>query len=76
MAKTYRAMVGFSCPADPESLKKNLAYMKMEPGEKKDALKAEIKWMNVKKGDKVVPYNEAILKSWLENEVVSEEVGD
>jgi hypothetical protein len=61
MAKTYRATVGFACPADAESLKK------WHAGKKDDA-----KTMTVKKGDKVVPYNEAIEKSWLANGVVEE----
>lgn len=63
MPKTYRAMVGFACPADAESLKK------WQAGKKDEA-----RIMTVKKGDKVVPYNEAILKSWLANECVEEEV--
>jgi len=72
MAKLYRAAEGFSSPADPESLKKNKAARKLEEGEKKAALLAEVKWMNVKKGDKVIPYNDEILKSWLENDLLEE----
>lgn len=72
MAKTYRALVGFTCPADPESLKKTQAALKLGAGEKHDALAAEVKWMHVKKGDKVVPFSDAILDSWLANEVVEE----
>jgi hypothetical protein len=63
MAKLYRATVGFQCPADPESLKKWKAG-------KRD----EAKVMNVKKDDKVMPFNDEILKSWLANDTV-EEVG-
>lgn len=76
MAKLYRASVGFQCPADPESLKKRRAALKAEPGEKKDGLLAEVAWMTVKKGDKVTPYNEDILRSWLDNELVEEVGGD
>jgi hypothetical protein len=65
MPKTYRALVGFSCPADPESLKKWKAG-------KKD----EAKIMAVKKGDKVVPFSDDILKSWLANECVEEVKAD
>jgi hypothetical protein len=72
MPKTYRAKVGFRCPADPESLKKLQQALKLGPGEKADALNAEVEWMDAKKGDKAVPYNEAILASWLANEVVEE----
>ena len=72
MAKTYRALVGFSCPADPESLKKAKAAIDMEHGEKRDELLDDVKWMEVKKGDKVVPYNDIILKSWLANDAVEE----
>lgn len=72
MAKTYRALVGFTCPADPESLKKRQQALKFGPGEKADALNAEVKWMDAKKGDKLVPFNEAILASWLLGEFVEE----
>jgi SH3-like domain-containing protein len=72
MAKTYRALVGFTCPADPESLKKRQQALKAGPGEKADALNAEVEWMYVKKGEKVVPFSEAILDSWLANEIVEE----
>jgi len=61
MPKTYRATVGFACPADAESLKKWKAG-------KKD----EAKIMEVKKGEKVVPYNAEIEKSWLLNDCVEE----
>jgi len=61
MPKSYRALVGFSCPADPESLKK------WKAGKKDQA-----KLMVVKKGDKVEPFNEDILKSWLANDAVEE----
>jgi len=61
MPKTYRATVGFACPADAESLKK------WQAGKRDEA-----KTMTVKKGDKVVPYNEAIEKSWLANGFVEE----
>jgi len=72
MAKTYRALVGFHCPADPESLKKVKAALKMEHGPARDELMDKVRWMSAKEGDKVVPYNEAILKSWLDNEAVEE----
>jgi hypothetical protein len=64
MPNQYRALVGFSCPADPESLK-NVEAAKKVTGEKREQLLSKVKWMDVKEGDKVVPYNEAILKSWL-----------
>jgi len=72
MPKTYRATVGFACPADAESLKKARAARDMEHGEKRDELLDDVKWMVVKKGDKVVPYNDIILKSWLANDAVEE----
>jgi hypothetical protein len=65
MAKTYRATVGFACPADPESLKK------WQAGKKDEA-----SIMAVKKGDKVVPFSDDILKSWLANECVEEVKAD
>lgn len=71
MPNQYRALVGFSCPADPESLK-NAEGAKKVAGEKRDLLVAQVKWMHVKKGDKVVPYNDTILKSWLLGEWVEE----
>jgi len=72
MAKTYRAITGFRCPANPESMKKHLAALKMEPGGEKDALVRAVEWMDVEEGDKVEPYNDTILKSWLANEAVEE----
>jgi hypothetical protein len=65
MPKTYRATVGFACPADPESLRK------WKAGKKDEAA-----IMTVKKGEKVVPYSEEILKSWLSNECVEEVKAD
>lgn len=76
MPKTYRATVGFACPADAESLKKVRAARDMEHGEKRDALMDGVQWMDVKKGDKVVPYNAEIEKSWLANECVQEVKAD
>jgi len=72
MAKLYRALTGFRFPADPESWKKRKSALKLGPGEKKDALMAQVTWMTVKKGDKLTPYDEDALKSWLDNEVVEE----
>lgn len=72
MATTYRAKVGFSCPADPESLKRRLAALKMAPGEKKDRALGEIVWMVVEKGDKVTPPHDFLLKDWLERGLVEE----
>lgn len=72
MAKQYRALVDFTCPADPDSLKKNKEALKLEDGPQKAALKDEVKWMRVKKGEKLTPYNDDILKSWLLNEVAEE----
>jgi hypothetical protein len=72
MPKTYRAKVDFRCPADPESLKKRQQALKLGPGEKADALNAEVGWMDVKEREKVVPYNEAILASWLLSDCVEE----
>jgi len=75
MPKTYRALVDFTCPADPESFKKNQEALKTEDADKHAALRASVKWMAVKKGSKLQPYNDALAKSWLENEVVEEVSG-
>jgi len=72
MAKTYRATKGFSCPADPESMKRLQSARKLEAGEKREALLAQVAWMDVEKGAKVEPYNDFILRSLLENECVEE----
>lgn len=72
MAKLYRALAAFSCVANPESLKKRKSLLKMEDGEQKEALRSQIKWMDVEKGDKVVAFNDDIAKSWLDSGLVEE----
>lgn len=75
MTKLYRATVGFYCPADPEAWKKNKAALKEKDPEKRATLKEQVKKMYVKQGEKVTPYNDEILASWLENECVEEVTG-
>ena len=72
MAKTYRALMEFTCPADPESWKVNEQAHKTSDPEKHIELKSQVKWMTVKAGSKVTPYSQAAAQSWLDNEVVEE----
>jgi hypothetical protein len=72
MATSYRAKVGFSCPADPESLKRRLAALKLEPGEAKDRALGKVEWMVVEKGDKVTSPHDFVLKDWLQRGLVEE----
>lgn len=58
MAKLYRAAVDFRCPADAHSFKNRKTG------------KGPVEWMWVKAGDKVEPYNDEILKSWVMNALV------
>ena len=67
MAKLYRALTDIHCPADPESWKNRVAFLKG------DSSKGEkVKWTNIKAGDKVEAPSAEIAKSWLENAVVEE----
>lgn len=72
MAKTYRALMDFTCPADPESWKVNEQAHKTSDLEKHVELKSQVKWMTVKAGSKITPYSAAHEKSLLDNEVVEE----
>jgi len=65
MTKSYRAKVGFSCPADPASLSNRLAALKGQH-------KGEVEWLVVKKGDKVEPFDKTLLDDWLERGLVEE----
>jgi hypothetical protein len=72
MAKLYRVREGFSYPSDPESLKKQKRVLHEHDPEVRAKLAAEVRWTHSKKGEKVTPYNEEILKSWLANDAVEE----
>ncbi len=65
MTKSYRAKVGFSCPADPVSLANRQAQLKGKGG-------GEVEWLIVKKGDKVEPFDKAMLEDWLARGLVEE----
>lgn len=65
MTNTYRAKVGFSCPADPASLANRIASL---AGKKA----GKVEWMTAKKGDKVTPLDKAMLKDWLDRGLVEE----
>lgn len=65
MPKSYRAKVGFSCPADPVSLSNRMAMLEGRGG-------GDIDWMDVKKGDLVEPFDKSMLKDWLERGLVKE----
>lgn len=72
MAKLYKAKGGFSYPSDADALKKCTAALKIEDEEKRHVALAAIPRTEAKKGDKLEPYSDEILKSWLDNDCVEE----
>lgn len=72
MPNQYRALVAFTSPADPDSLKKRRAAVKLDPGQKRDDILAQVKYMDAKAGDKVTPYSDEILEAWLASGLVEE----